>query len=371
MKRQKYILTDQIKKYNMLEKVFYLGPLGVFLWGFNTGWGQLTEVGSYHNGTLTVFFIFTYLLSCIAVSLPLVFIGRYLIRGFRFEAIKKSSFQSVEGIKYYRDELEALSPVEISYLTDLGLEVKKDITAQLLQYELWGVIKYTDHGMDVVNPDDSRLAERDKILLSILQSGSTDYSRWESRVREDMLKSPYFFKSKEGRPRMLKVANNLMIVAIIGFIIFAVINQRLAPNGEELFFFQILDMFSEPENFDFSSFRPTAIQMYQMYGFVILIGMIHASFLTSLGIAFVFRRYGQKSDMNIARTREGNRLTELIYGLKNYIHDFTLLKERERNALLLWDYLLIYAVLLEENKEIVKEIMGYQKNHRRKYHESE
>lgn len=61
----------------------------------------------------------------------------------------------------------------------------------------------------------------------------------------------------------------------------------------------------------------------------------------------------------IARTEEGNRITEYLFGLKNFIKDFTLISEREKKELVLWDYFLVYAVVLEENKKVIQEIFSY------------
>lgn len=57
------------------------------------------------------------------------------------------------------------------------------------------------------------------------------------------------------------------------------------------------------------------------------------------------------------RTARGNEYAEYIWGMKNFIHDYSYLNEAEKDALALWDDYLIYAVLLEENTQIQKEIM--------------
>ena len=44
-----------------------------------------------------------------------------------------------------------------------------------------------------------------------------------------------------------------------------------------------------------------------------------------------------------------------------YFHDYSYLNEAEKDALALWDDYLIYAVLLEENTQIQKEIMARMK----------
>ena len=58
-----------------------------------------------------------------------------------------------------------------------------------------------------------------------------------------------------------------------------------------------------------------------------------------------------------ARTEEGKRLTELIFGLKNYIRDFTALSDADKGAIAMWDDLLVYAVVLEENERVVGQLL--------------
>lgn len=66
-------------------------------------------------------------------------------------------------------------------------------------------------------------------------------------------------------------------------------------------------------------------------------------------------RKGERSPYK--RTPSGEIYTEYIYGMKNFIHDYSNLSEAEKDSLVLWDDYLIYAVVLEENKKIVEEMM--------------
>lgn len=54
-------------------------------------------------------------------------------------------------------------------------------------------------------------------------------------------------------------------------------------------------------------------------------------------------------------------MAECIYGMKNFIHDFSNLSEAHKEQVVLWDDYLVYAVVLEENQQIVKEIMKRRK----------
>ena len=63
----------------------------------------------------------------------------------------------------------------------------------------------------------------------------------------------------------------------------------------------------------------------------------------------------------IRRTAHGNEMAECIYGMKNFIHDYSNLSQADQEQVVLWDDYLIYAVVLEENQQIVAEIMERRK----------
>ena len=56
------------------------------------------------------------------------------------------------------------------------------------------------------------------------------------------------------------------------------------------------------------------------------------------------------------RTQSGNEMAEYVYGMKNFIRDYSNLSEADKSQLALWDDYLIYAVVLEENEQIVADI---------------
>ena len=63
--------------------------------------------------------------------------------------------------------------------------------------------------------------------------------------------------------------------------------------------------------------------------------------------------------VDYGRTEKGNEYAEYIWGMKNFIHDYSYLNEADKDALALWDDYLIYAVVLEENTQIRQEIMAH------------
>ena len=81
-------------------------------------------------------------------------------------------------------------------------------------------------------------------------------------------------------------------------------------------------------------------------------------FLASIvsGIIFSFISSFITVKDKLKRTPEGNILAEKLYGMKNFINDFSNLDEATKKHLVLWKEFLIYAVVLEENNTILSEI---------------
>lgn len=61
---------------------------------------------------------------------------------------------------------------------------------------------------------------------------------------------------------------------------------------------------------------------------------------------------------NYTRTIKGKTLLNKAYALKNYLNKYSLIKERTEEELILWEYYLIYAVVLNVNVKIEDKIIG-------------
>lgn len=68
----------------------------------------------------------------------------------------------------------------------------------------------------------------------------------------------------------------------------------------------------------------------------------------------VFSR--KRGDVLWERTVLGNETAEKIAGLLRFINDFSILSESEKEEVVLWEDYLVYAIVLDENEKIVREI---------------
>lgn len=169
-----------------------------------------------------------------------------------------------------------------------------------------------------------------------------------------------------------RVAIMLVVTLILSMVLIALANldeiKYIISNYSNINFneydfdlyqpFSWLEKFSDFRTADLSNLVITKEQFYFTIAFYILTGLFFGYLASMLIFTFIMIKTTNKTT-KIARTEEGNRITEYLFGLKNFIKDFTLISEREKKELVLWDYFLVYAVVLEENKKVIQEIFSY------------
>lgn len=92
-----------------------------------------------------------------------------------------------------------------------------------------------------------------------------------------------------------------------------------------------------------------------VFYFLSVFPMIDLFLITGiLGISIAtFIQYMKENKNMYNRTEEGSNINKKIEGLKKYIKDYSLLDEKEKELLRIWDEYLIYSVLFSQNKEIL------------------
>lgn len=85
-----------------------------------------------------------------------------------------------------------------------------------------------------------------------------------------------------------------------------------------------------------------------------LAGFCWVSVLAGVYLFGVQIRYFHK---NYIRTIKGKALLNKAYALKNYLKDYSLIREKTEEELVLWEYYLIYAVALDVNEKLVNSVI--------------
>ena len=129
------------------------------------------------------------------------------------------------------------------------------------------------------------------------------------------------------------------------------------------------EMQEEPSKFDkwlekklgSEAFQKAIVGIAVAMGLLLSIGLFFLCLIIPL-LVFVGTISSGFTKAHFKRTTLGNQMTEYIYGMKNFIHDFSNLSEATQNELVLWDDYLVYAVVLEENQQIVNDIIKRRKS---------
>ncbi len=362
--KKKYIRTSEIKKWKRLEAIGNLFPVAIFAWLYirlclNRQQGD-PETSNLIVNVLLLIFVTAML------SIPIILLWQALFRQLKRNAIKRATFKADLGIDYYRDKLEGLSPIEISMLTDFRIEPEKDVSALLLKYQMKGILKIDEKNVQVLRPDDASLLPSDKLLLqAIVEHGELSHtlldhlSEWKSTAFNEVLQGKYFHKNDPNK--VIKMQNKgclfgclsaVLMSIIIGVVFFQIINSTPVKYSMNL----IENMPKETANSEIIHMISTDpnLAMGLMLMLLLVLLLVFAVFWP---IAAIISSTAKVSGIAmIRRTEEGEQMTEYIYAMKNFLHDFSTLSEASKEQLVLWDDFLIYAVVLEENVQILRDI---------------
>lgn len=371
IKKKKVFKSSRLNRLTMADRLVWLIPIGFMLRDIIITWDQVKEVltDNPSPGVIAVMLLAQALVGLIQ-GLFWVMLAKVIVHTARRQLLKRSTFITVNDIDYYRDKLDGLAPGTISLLADLAIEKRKDIAACILRYENLGILGTDEYGKYVLKTDrdlrsDTALRNSDRYLIKALterQCDMVDEAAWQRMAVQEAIDDGYiydglFAKRSKGRETAGKAAGCFAgcVMPIIVLVIMAAFINSIMPQADE--FDAVLSALP-----DSATFREQVeyISMYPQY-YPVIAKMIVAV-LVSLAAIFtplvmvVWGIVSTATKQRYRRTPLGNEMAEYVYGMKNFIHDYSNLSEADKSQLALWDDYLIYAVVLEENEQIVADI---------------
>lgn len=354
-KKVKHIKTQKIIMLERIDRAALLIPVAIFGWILYCGREGIMKdfETSFHIGLATVFLFF---LLTAAIYLPPMLIWKSVSYTMKKNAIAQTSFIAIEDFDYYRDELTGISPATISMCVDYAIERDKDITAQLLKFTMLGLIETDGNQITILQTDVSKfnLSPSETFLLNKISTGEFNRKTaeyWEKLAENEVLSGPYIQSRK--KKKKIAPAGCTGCLGCLPFFILMGLSTYVLNSS----FINLLDSLDETmsneEFFNIIISEPKYILSILIFIFFAV--AVFVSFVLPIVITLSSLTKNKVKSPYI-RTKEGEVLMEEIYGLKNFIHDFSDLENAEKEALVLWDDFLIYAVLLEENTSIVNEI---------------
>lgn len=299
------------------------------------------------------------------VSVPLMLIWRAVTRYLHKNAIKNATYYASEGIDYYREKLQGLSPTMISMLVDHEIETTKDVTALVLKYSLMGVVSLDANAITVVNPSHPDLVQSDHLLLQAIEQKSLNahiLDRWKMCATEETLedgRAKGYFTEAKSKPAS---SGRGCALGCLGSIVLVIATTAIALLGLDMDRIGVyLDAASDDlvTPYQQTQYLMSDPDMALQLLFLLILGILlfSAFVLPLVGLirtVVMTARPGARAE----RTPLGEERAEQIAGMKNFIRDFSNLSQAEKGAIVVWDDFLIYAVVLEENESVTKDILA-------------
>ncbi len=343
-KNQKHIITGKVAQWRRRDRrAIWIIPLslGMLL--------SLTPI-IMENSEITATPILPIPLMWYMASVLGLVIYFTISRNSRKTITQNATFNVTEDIDYYREKLSGLSPATISMLMDLEIEPDKDITASLLRFTLLGILSPDGEVQSTPGPRPS-LTESDRLLLRAAQRGSMTIKEkleWKSKAEDECVNGEYF--ERRTQMEITKSKGNGYLIAFLRFALMSIIVQLLIHVFHFDDAFNFFTAMAE-EGAAISSADP--ILLIKTF---ILINVLLASIIWPYSTQFRSLAIHDNTK-SFKRTFSGHAAAEKIAGMKNFLHDFSNLSEADKNQLILWDDFLVYAVVLEENSQIVQELL--------------
>lgn len=335
MKRARFKtkLSKRQKKKSILGilSVIVLSYVFVMLFAFAIGiFDDFTDPETYLLGFVMSF-------ATLSMTLFPVLIIAFAL-GFQKGSAKRvkddSSFIPRHNFDYYRDTLQGMDPSLVSILIDLDMYGKKDIAATLLRLKNNKMIDFDEKGgIAILNRDVQGLNNGERELFYLVDAGKIDDKRmlaqWKQNRFADAARSGYITGTA--------VDKNETVISVVTFVISLFIGLALWAVFLNMDKFMIRD---------FGGFLLMTAQLLVIDAF-----MFVPCYLLARRAAYL-----KRSDVLWERTSLGNQVAEQIAGLGRFIHDFSLMSEVDKEAVIVWDDYLVYALVLEENDRIVEDI---------------
>ncbi len=236
---------------------------------------------------------------------------------------------SKDDVKYFRDIISKYSPSVLSYIYDFNVG-KNELIATLLMLELKGKIKIEEK-ITILNSDYKDLEQNEIYVLNAVKNCKLkkfDFDEYKKVVCEDSLNNN-LLKKKGNRSKYITVFFLITIVITIILFYYSFIKMMIISNSNSI---EIVD-FILP-----------------------IVAMVIVSMSPVFLLAYVFFYHKFQVNDPYIRNSEGKSLYIKLNGLKNFLTDFSNIKNKSKEDLILWEDYLIYSVLFDLNTKLTDDI---------------
>lgn len=267
------------------------------------------------------------------VILVLMYVGyKMLVKKFQMERLDEFDVKNEE---YYRELLKERSPATLSYVDDFQI-TENDIAAALMNLQLKGKIEIAEDDIIILDADDSRLSSAEQYVIRELQTNDKciKLSRFEECVIEDAKQERMIIDQPNYMDHSKKISVITLACRILcGIAAALIIGMVLNVNNDE-----IMQKLISMQNV--------------LLGFVVVLCIL----MVYLRIKSQMYNLMKTADPYV-RTKKGTELNRKIEGLRKFLKDYSLAKDRERKEVELWKEYLVYAIAFGINKKAAEDIL--------------
>lgn len=321
-----------------------------------------------------------------------IIVVHYLKIIYRILKIRKNStLKGNEEYICYRGDLDKISPSLIMFTSNLELDLRKCISSTILKLKLRGYIEEKDDSYIYTNKDESELLDSEKMVLRLIRSNQFDKNEYIKTVENETLKNKFIVKNRGGiLARIAKIILALCI-PVIAFSFsswldkyvfnnyhvwpeedghaYIELNNRLdierlekEVKDENDYYHRTMNFNGkEEESYSYNYIRADKLK----YSIVRKAFFLHILTSFMVGFEAIFVVIGLYIALQqIIYIKKGYRITikgkgilNKAYALKNYLKNYSLINQRTEKELILWEYYLVYAVILDVNIKIEDELI--------------
>ena len=235
--------------------------------------------------------------------------------------------------KYYRDLVPKYSIGVLSYIDSFDVS-DKDVVATLLSLELKKKITIDDK-IIIINEQDYDLAGNEKYVFSYIKSGKLkdlDMYKFEDEIRRDCIQNGLLQTSKTAKHNKVKSAI-ISCISYVGIILL----------------FKGLQILANTVNIEGSLFT----FVFAIISLLVFLALVIYPFVIGISMIVYFV---MKAINPYVRTKQGKKINTKLEGLKKFIGEFSNIEDKEKEALVLWEYYLIYSVMFGINTKVVEQV---------------
>lgn len=330
-------LTKKQKRNNILVAltVIICSYIFILLFCYSIGiFDDYTMIEACVFGVAASFYILT--ITMFPILLVAIALGAQ--KGKAKRVNEDSSYVPVQGITYYRDQLRELNPALVSLLIDLDIYGQKVLVATLLRMQNKKAICFDKRNRIIVtakNMQELDESEKELLYLIQLQKGKLNNKKklrqWKENRFHEAENDGYIQKKDKGNYEKIAVR---YILVFIFFTLVSIVLWRIF----------------------LSLFDKIGVVFVCVYLLIINALLFIPTYCLLQKLIYM-----KRGDVIWERTLLGNETAEKIAGLGRFINEFSCLSETKKEEVVLWDDYLVYAIVLEENEKIVKDIHSHLK----------